>query len=119
MMAWAAAKKVEESKVAMDGDVRPHHFVPFGVEVYSGLRLAAYGFLRNTQRRLRVRRYMEANVGGKQVDGDGGEDEDEEAAHGGTGATEGFKGIGGRSWKSQGAPLQFSTSFRSGVDEKL
>ncbi|KAK3273675.1 hypothetical protein CYMTET_18096 [Cymbomonas tetramitiformis] len=81
-----AAKKVEESKVTTYGDVRPHYFIPFGVEVYGGLGPAAYGFLRKTQRRFRERRYMEANVeGGEQVDGNGDEDkdEDEEAAHGG------------------------------------
>ncbi|KAK3261134.1 hypothetical protein CYMTET_29948 [Cymbomonas tetramitiformis] len=45
---------------------------------------AAYGFLRKTQRRFRERRYMEANAeGGEQVDGNGDEDENEEAAHGG------------------------------------
>ncbi|KAK3279320.1 hypothetical protein CYMTET_12791 [Cymbomonas tetramitiformis] len=86
MAPGAAAKKVEESKVATYGDVRPHHFIPFGVEVYGGLGPAAYGFLRKTQRRFRERRYMEANAeGGEQVDGNGDEDEDEdeEAARGG------------------------------------
>ncbi|KAK3267830.1 hypothetical protein CYMTET_23642 [Cymbomonas tetramitiformis] len=79
-----AAKKVEESKVATYGDVRPHYFIPFGVEVYGGLGPAAYGFLRKTQRRFRDRRYMEENAeGGEQVDGNGDADEDEEAAHGG------------------------------------
>ncbi|KAK3276043.1 hypothetical protein CYMTET_15858 [Cymbomonas tetramitiformis] len=78
----AAAKKVEESKVATYGDVRPHHFIPFGVEVYGGLGPAAYGFLRKTQWRFRERRYMEANAEGEeQVHGNG--DEDEEAARGG------------------------------------
>ncbi|KAK3241179.1 hypothetical protein CYMTET_49033 [Cymbomonas tetramitiformis] len=78
MAPGAAAKKVEESKVATYGDVRPHHFIPFGVEVYGGLGPAAYGFLRKTQRRFRERRYMEANAeGGEQVDGNGDEDEDE------------------------------------------
>ncbi|KAK3263559.1 hypothetical protein CYMTET_27642 [Cymbomonas tetramitiformis] len=70
----------------MYGDVRPHHFIPFGVVVYGGLGPAAYAFLRKTQRRFRKRRYMEANAeGGEQVDGngDGDEDEDEEAARGG------------------------------------
>ena len=33
MAPGAAAKKVEESKVATYGDVRPHHLIPFGVEV--------------------------------------------------------------------------------------
>ncbi|KAK3236266.1 hypothetical protein CYMTET_53585, partial [Cymbomonas tetramitiformis] len=86
MAPGAAAKKVEESKVATYGDVRPHHFIPFGVEVYGGLGPAAYGFLQKTQRRFRERRYMEANAeGGEQVDGNGDEDEDEdeEAARGG------------------------------------
>ncbi|KAK3250119.1 hypothetical protein CYMTET_40485 [Cymbomonas tetramitiformis] len=86
MAPGAATKKVEESKVATYGDVRPHHFIPFGVEVYGGLGPAAYGFLRKTQRRFRERRYMEANAeGGEQVDGNGDEDEDEdeEAARGG------------------------------------
>ncbi|KAK3236904.1 hypothetical protein CYMTET_52984 [Cymbomonas tetramitiformis] len=86
MAPGAAAKKVKESKVATYGDVRPHHFIPFGVEVYGGLGPAAYGFLRKTQRRFRERRYMEANAeGGEQVDGNGDEDEDEdkEAARGG------------------------------------
>ncbi|KAK3238690.1 hypothetical protein CYMTET_51318 [Cymbomonas tetramitiformis] len=86
MAPGAAAKKVEESKVATYGDVRPHHFIPFGVEVYGGLGPAAYGFLRKTRRRFRERRYMEANAeGGEQVDGNGDEDEDEdeEAARGG------------------------------------
>ncbi|KAK3256138.1 hypothetical protein CYMTET_34710 [Cymbomonas tetramitiformis] len=49
MTPGVAAKKVEESKVATYGDVRPHHFIPFGGE----------------------------------VDGDGDEDRDEQAAHGG------------------------------------
>ncbi|KAK3273068.1 hypothetical protein CYMTET_18671 [Cymbomonas tetramitiformis] len=86
MAPGAAAKKVEESKVATYGDVRPHHFIPFGVEVYGGLGPAAYGFLWKTQRRFRERRYMEANAeGGEQLDGNGDEDEDEdeEAARGG------------------------------------
>ncbi|KAK3273355.1 hypothetical protein CYMTET_18405 [Cymbomonas tetramitiformis] len=86
MAPGAAAKKVEESKVATYGDVRPHHFIPYGVEVYSGLMPRAYGFLQKTQRRFRERRYMEVNAeGGEQVDGngDGDEDGDEEAAHGG------------------------------------
>ncbi|KAK3270601.1 hypothetical protein CYMTET_21006 [Cymbomonas tetramitiformis] len=34
----AAARKVEESKVVTYGDVHPHQFVPFGVEVYGKLR---------------------------------------------------------------------------------
>ncbi|KAK3237747.1 hypothetical protein CYMTET_52201 [Cymbomonas tetramitiformis] len=29
---WTAARKVEESKVVAQGDVRPHHLVPLGVE---------------------------------------------------------------------------------------
>ncbi|KAK3285198.1 hypothetical protein CYMTET_7190 [Cymbomonas tetramitiformis] len=85
MAPGAAAKKVEESKVATYGDVRPHHFIPFGVEVYGGLGPAAYGFLQKMQRCFRERRYMEENVeGGEQVDGDGDEDRDEETTHDGT-----------------------------------
>ncbi|KAK3247889.1 hypothetical protein CYMTET_42627 [Cymbomonas tetramitiformis] len=84
MAPGAAARKVEESKVATYGDVCPHHFVRFGVEVYGRLGPAAYGFLRKTQRRFRERRYMEENAkGGEHMDGDGGEDGDKEAAHGG------------------------------------
>ncbi|KAK3288055.1 hypothetical protein CYMTET_4449 [Cymbomonas tetramitiformis] len=83
MAPGAVAKKVQESKVATYGDVRPHHFIPFGVEVYGGLGPAAYGFLRKTQRRFRERRYMEANAeGGEQVDGNGDEDEDEDEGEG-------------------------------------
>ncbi|KAK3252909.1 hypothetical protein CYMTET_37815 [Cymbomonas tetramitiformis] len=77
-------QRVEEGKVATYGDVRPHHFIPFGVEVYGGLGPAAYAFLKKTQQRFRERRYMEANADrGEQVDGDGDKNEDEEAAHGG------------------------------------
>ncbi|KAK3250613.1 hypothetical protein CYMTET_40017 [Cymbomonas tetramitiformis] len=87
MAPGAAAKKVEESKVATYGDVRKHHFIPFfGVEVYGGLGPAAYGFLRKTQRCFRERRYIKANAEkGEQVDGNGDEDEDEdeETARGG------------------------------------
>ncbi|KAK3263238.1 hypothetical protein CYMTET_27945 [Cymbomonas tetramitiformis] len=64
MAPGAAAKKVEESKVATYVDVHPNHFIPFGVEVYGGLGPAAYGFLRKTQRRFRERRHMEENAGG-------------------------------------------------------
>ncbi|KAK3289441.1 hypothetical protein CYMTET_3120 [Cymbomonas tetramitiformis] len=84
MAPGAAARKVEESKVATYGDVPPHHFVSFGVEVYGGLGPTAYGFLRKTQQGFRKRRYMQENVvEGEQVDvdEDEDEDEDEEAAH--------------------------------------
>ncbi|KAK3251844.1 hypothetical protein CYMTET_38837 [Cymbomonas tetramitiformis] len=107
MAPGAAAKKVEESKVATYGDVRPHHFIPFGVEVYGGLGPAACGFLRKTQRRFRERRYMEANAeGGEQVDGNGDEDEDEdeegeEAARGGA---VGWK----EKWESEGTQRERS-----------
>ncbi|KAK3254681.1 hypothetical protein CYMTET_36112, partial [Cymbomonas tetramitiformis] len=80
-MQMGSGGSVEESKLATHG---PHHFVPFVVEVYGGLEPAAYGFLRKTQRRFGERRYMEENAeGGEQVDGNGDEDGDEEAAHGG------------------------------------
>ncbi|KAK3233741.1 hypothetical protein CYMTET_55985 [Cymbomonas tetramitiformis] len=61
MAPGVAAKNVEESK---------------------GLRrMDSFG---NTQRRFRERRYMEENAeGGEKVDGDGDEDGEEEAAHGG------------------------------------
>ncbi|KAK3242347.1 hypothetical protein CYMTET_47966 [Cymbomonas tetramitiformis] len=85
MAPGAAAKKVEKSKVATYGDVRPHHFIPFGVEVYGGLGPAAHGFLQKMQRCFRERRYMVENVErGEQVDGDGDEDRDEETTHDGT-----------------------------------
>ncbi|KAK3242344.1 hypothetical protein CYMTET_47963 [Cymbomonas tetramitiformis] len=94
MAPGAAAKKVEESKVATYGDVRPHHFIPFGVAVYGGLGPAAYGFLQKMQRCFRERRAWEGaieEIGYATQDGSGGgtqgsggtQDEQSEQASGG------------------------------------
>ncbi|KAK3255840.1 hypothetical protein CYMTET_35000 [Cymbomonas tetramitiformis] len=77
MAPGAAAKKVEESKVATYGDVRPHHLVAFGVEVYGGLGPGACGFLKKTQRRFEERRCMEESVEEEEeVEGGGGGEEE-------------------------------------------
>ncbi|KAK3256566.1 hypothetical protein CYMTET_34304 [Cymbomonas tetramitiformis] len=93
MAPGAAARKVEESKVVMYGDVHPHQLIPvyggawgvwgIGPGLYGGLGPGVCGCLKRTQRRFRERRYVDANVGAEEeVDDDGGEDEDEEAALG-------------------------------------
>ncbi|KAK3268266.1 hypothetical protein CYMTET_23227, partial [Cymbomonas tetramitiformis] len=75
----AAARNVEESKVATCGNVRPHDFVPFGVEVDGGLGPAAVAFLKKTQRWFGGRRDMaEDGAEGEE----GGEEEDEGAGLG-------------------------------------
>ena len=76
----AAAQRVEESKVATYGNMRPHQLIPFGVEVYGGLGPAAVEFLRKIQQRFGGRRYREEDVA-EQEEVDEGEDmgEDEEA----------------------------------------
>ncbi|KAK3243337.1 hypothetical protein CYMTET_47007 [Cymbomonas tetramitiformis] len=87
----AVARQVEDSKVATCGEVRPHPFAQFGMEVYGGLEPVAYEFLQKIRQRFRERWYREENVdGGEQIDADGDQDEnrDEEAAHGGRGKTQ-------------------------------
>ncbi|KAK3280737.1 hypothetical protein CYMTET_11433 [Cymbomonas tetramitiformis] len=79
MAPGAAAKNVEESKKATYGNMHPHEFVPFGVEVYGGLGPEAMAFLKKTQGRFGGRRYTVENAAEEEdVDEEGNEGGDEE-----------------------------------------
>ncbi|KAK3283492.1 hypothetical protein CYMTET_8811 [Cymbomonas tetramitiformis] len=89
MAPGAAARNVEESKVATYGDVPPHQLVTFGVGVYGGLGPAAVAFLKRTQWRFSGRRYLaEDAVEADEVDEEGDEEgsggEDARAGRGGS-----------------------------------
>ncbi|KAK3268262.1 hypothetical protein CYMTET_23223 [Cymbomonas tetramitiformis] len=105
----AAARNVEESKVATCGNVRPHELVPFGVEVYGGLGPAAVAFLKKTQRWFGGRRDMaEDGAEGEE----GGEEEDEGAGLGKPAEQSGASPEQARALAEEGATVLLETSRR-------
>ncbi|KAK3284228.1 hypothetical protein CYMTET_8114, partial [Cymbomonas tetramitiformis] len=95
MAPGAAARNVEESKVATYGDVPPHQLVTFGVGVYGGLGPAAVAFLKRTQWRFSGRRYLAEDA----VEADEVDEEGDEEGSGGEDARAGRGGSMG--WKEQ------------------